>query len=189
MATGAAGLSHSRLFYITDRVSAYRFLIDTGAEVSVVPPSPAERQQHCTDFSLVAVNGVTIHTYGKRSLTLNVGLRRTFRWVFVIANVQFPIIGADFLHHYSLLVDMTNSRLVDATTHLRVQGILSQAESPSPTFFHHNMLHPLQLSLRNIQLFSNHTSAAILSNMMSPTIYVLMVPLSMHDHGDWLLRS
>ena len=64
-------ITQSPILHITDRVSAYRFLIDTGAEVSVVPPSPAECQQRCTDFSLVAVNGVTIHTYGKRSLTLN----------------------------------------------------------------------------------------------------------------------
>jgi len=112
MATGAAGLTHSRLFYITDSVSNYRFLIDTGAEVSVLPPSSTERQQRCNDFSLVAVNGAI---YGKRSLTLNLGLRRVFRWVFVIANEQIPIIGADFLHHHSLLVYMANSRLVDTS--------------------------------------------------------------------------
>ena len=45
----------------------------------------------------------------KCSLNLNLGLRRTFRWLFVITNVYIPIIGADFLRHYSLLVDITNS--------------------------------------------------------------------------------
>ena len=121
---GTAGLSHSHLFYITDNISHHRFLIDTGAEVSVLP-ALAERRQQRTDFSLVAVNGATIPTYGKHSLTLNLGLRRTFRWIFVIASVHIPIIGANFLRHFSLLVDMSNSRLVDTVTQLRVQAILS----------------------------------------------------------------
>ena len=42
-ATGIAGLSYSHLLYITDTISNYRFLIDTGAEVSVLPATSAER--------------------------------------------------------------------------------------------------------------------------------------------------
>jgi len=133
MATNATGLLPSRLFYIIDSNHNYRFLVDTGAEVSVVPPSPAERK-HQNGFNLLAVNGSGIATYGKRSLTLNLGLRRTFRWVFIVADVHTPILGADFLRHYDLLVDMKQSRLVDAITQLRVQGILSQTISPSPSF-------------------------------------------------------
>ena len=133
--TGVVGLSHSCLFYITDIVSNYRFLVDTSAEVSVLPSTSSERQQKNTDFTLVAVNRATIPTFGKCSLTLNLGLRRTFRWVFVVASVAIPILGANFLRHYSLLVDMTNSRLVDTITQLRVQGILSEVKSPRPSFF------------------------------------------------------
>ena len=47
--------------------------------------------------------------------------------------MQSPILGADFLCHYSLLVDIKHSRLVDAITQLRVQGIISQVTSPSPS--------------------------------------------------------
>ena len=65
----------------------------------------------------------------------DLGLRRTFRWVFVNANVHTPIVGADFLCHYNLLVDMKQSRLVDSVTQLRVQGILSHTSSPSPSLF------------------------------------------------------
>ena len=134
MATGVTGLKSSRLFYIFDTNHKYRFLVDTGAEVSVLPPSPADRK-HQDGFNLLAVNGSGIATFGKRSLTLNLRLRRTFRWVFVIAEVHTPILGADFLRHYNLLVDMSQSRLVDSITQLRVQGILSDTISPSPSFF------------------------------------------------------
>lgn len=81
-------------------------LVDTGAEVSVVPASRADRKRQ-QDFSLSAVNNTSITTFGKRSLSLNLGLWRTFRWIFVVADVQKPIIGADFLHHFGLLVDLT----------------------------------------------------------------------------------
>ena len=41
-ATGVAGLSHSRLFHITDTISNYHFFIDTGVKVSVLPAISAE---------------------------------------------------------------------------------------------------------------------------------------------------
>ena len=122
------------MFFITDSNSGYHFLVDTGAEVSVLPPSGTERKHPQGGCNLLAVNGSAITTYGKRSLTLNLGLRRTFRWVFIVANAQSPILGANFLRHYSLLVDIKHSRLVDAITQLRVQGIISQVTSPSPSF-------------------------------------------------------
>ena len=66
-------------------------------------------------------------------MTLNIGPRRTFQWVFIITEVKNPIIGADFLHHYSILVDLAHNRLMDSLTQLQVQGIAVQEQSPSPT--------------------------------------------------------
>ena len=44
MATGVPSQPHtSRLFFISDRSSGLRFLVDTGAEVSVIPPSRTDR--------------------------------------------------------------------------------------------------------------------------------------------------
>ena len=40
MVAGFPGLLQSRLFYATDRSNGFRFLIDAGAEISVMPPSP-----------------------------------------------------------------------------------------------------------------------------------------------------
>jgi hypothetical protein len=78
------------------------------------------------------VNNTPIATYGTRSLTLDLGLRRTFRWVFLVANVKNPILGADFLRHFSLLVDMRDNCLADGLTQLRVRGVVCSATSPSP---------------------------------------------------------
>jgi len=51
----------------------------------------------------------------------------------VVAGVPKPILGADFLWHFSLSVDMKHHLLSGATTHLRIQGILMHDPSPSPS--------------------------------------------------------
>ena len=132
-ATGVPGPPHSRLFYVSDRTTHTRFLVDTGSEVSAIPPSLADRQRTPDNLTLMAVNDTSIRTYGKRSLTLNLGLRRSLPWIFIIADVQKPILGADFLRHFGLLVDMQKRQLVDTHTHLHIQGILSSVSSPSPS--------------------------------------------------------
>ncbi len=73
----------------------------------------------------MAVNDTPIRTYGKRSLTLNLGLRRSLPWIFIVADVQKPILGADFLKHFGLMVDMSHRKLVDTHTHLHIQGLHS----------------------------------------------------------------
>ena len=132
-ATGVPGPPPSRLFFVSDTNTHTRFLVDTGSEVSVIPPSPADRRRSPDALTLMAVNNTPIRTYGKRSLTLNLGLRRSLPWIFVIADVQKPILGADFLRHSGLLVDMQQRRLIDTHTHLHIQGIISSVHSPSPS--------------------------------------------------------
>ncbi|BHF75000.1 hypothetical protein SprV_0501809300 [Sparganum proliferum] len=58
-----------------------------------------------------------------RSLTLNIGLRRSFPWIFVIADVPHAILGSDFLAEFDLLVDCRRSCLLDRTTGLSVRGL------------------------------------------------------------------
>ena len=133
MATSATGRSRSRLFYIQDRTSGLRFLVDTGAEVSVLPPTGPSNSSRPTGYDLKAANGSTIATFGTRSLTLDLGLRRSFRWVFIIASVRHAILGADFLHHFGLSVDVRTSSLIDTLTQLQVNGISTTTTSASPT--------------------------------------------------------
>jgi cleavage and polyadenylation specificity factor subunit 1 len=104
-----------RLFTIKDPLTKLTFLIDTGAVVSIVPPSSLDRLK-APEFNLQAVNGTPIATYGTRSLTLSLGLRQTFNWIFVIAAIKQPILGADFLHSFDLLLDVKHKRIFSNTT-------------------------------------------------------------------------
>ena len=72
-------LPTSRLFYVTDKNTGVQYLVDTGAKVSVIPPSRTTWPRQPDHLTLQAVNNTSIKTYGKRSLTLDLGLRRTFR--------------------------------------------------------------------------------------------------------------
>lgn len=69
-------------------------------------------------FKLYAANNTVIPTYREKSLELDLSLRHPYKWKFVIAEFVKPIIGADFLKHYQLVVDLTNRRLVDNLTKL-----------------------------------------------------------------------
>ena len=89
-ATGATGPFLSRLFYVQDTHMGVWFLVDTGSEVSVILPSQEEHKHLPDKLSLTAVNNTPIVTYGKRSITLRLGLHRPFSWIFLIADVKNP---------------------------------------------------------------------------------------------------
>nr|VZH99973.1 unnamed protein product [Spirometra erinaceieuropaei] len=57
------------------------------------------------------------------SLILNIGLRGSFTWIFVITHVPRAILGSDFLDEFDVLVDCRRSRLLDRTTGLSVRGL------------------------------------------------------------------
>ncbi|XP_069979451.1 uncharacterized protein [Penaeus vannamei] len=111
-----------RLLYIRDASSSLRFLADTGAEVSLLPASQRDKRlpSSCT---LEAANTSPINTYGERSRTLSLEGEpaQRFQWIFLIADVLQPIIGADFLAHYGLMVDLQGMALIyqtGASTHV-----------------------------------------------------------------------
>ncbi len=140
MATSGSGLYTCLLLHITDCSNHLTFLVDTGAQISVLPPTHTDRLRKQEGRNLSAVNGTGIATYGTRSLTLDLSLRRTFRWIFVIADVQKPL-GADFLHHFGLLVDLTNGKLVDTNTQLSIMGLLANDFPPTVTIPTSNHMH------------------------------------------------
>ncbi|XP_076749073.1 uncharacterized protein LOC143422379 [Xylocopa sonorina] len=92
------------------------YLIDTGANVSVVPWCLEGKNLEVGAPKLYTANGQQISTYGTKLISLNLGLRREFSWRFIIADVSRPIIGADFLHFFNLIVDLRHKRLLVGNT-------------------------------------------------------------------------
>lgn len=103
--------------------------MDTGAEVSILAGKGRTIQP--TDYVLFAANGTPIKTFGEKNLELDLGLRRAFKWKFIVADTKTSIIGADLLRHYRLLVDLHGRRLVDQVTSLSVAACITSCAEPS----------------------------------------------------------
>ncbi|GFT37960.1 retrovirus-related Pol polyprotein from transposon 297 [Nephila pilipes] len=109
--------------------SKSKYLINTGADDSVVPLTAESKHRPPASFQLFAANENTISTYGQRLLALDFGLQTVFQWSFIISAISQPIIGADFLRHYGLLVDIRKEFLVDSFTKLQTQGTVQQGNN------------------------------------------------------------
>jgi hypothetical protein len=97
-----------RRFYVTDSASGRRFLVDTGSAFSIMPRKSGSAP---SGPSLAGADGWRIPCWGEKSFTVSLdGVQRS--WDFLLAAVSFPILGADFLRHHGLLVDVANLRLL-----------------------------------------------------------------------------
>ena len=118
-----------RLLHVHDTKSGRRFLVDCGSEVSILPPSAADRAAGSRPSSLRAANGSPIRSYGQRELRIFFG-PRSFLWTFDIADVFSPILGADFLCHYGFQIDLARQRIFQPSSGAIVSA--SYADSPAP---------------------------------------------------------
>ncbi|GFW91590.1 retrovirus-related Pol polyprotein from transposon opus [Trichonephila clavipes] len=80
---------HTSRLFLLDRKSGQKFLIDSGSEICVIPPSPTMNKSPQSNFSLFAANNTKIPAYGMVRKELNLGLRRLFIWTFIIADQPF----------------------------------------------------------------------------------------------------
>ena len=114
-------------FFIKDELSDHRFLVDTGAFRSILPPSRDNPTLQPSSAALVAANGTSIHTYGEQEVNIRLS-GQTYIWTFIIADVRHPLLGADFLSHYSLVVDVARHRLLNTDTYTSVPLCISNVE-------------------------------------------------------------
>lgn len=95
-------------------------------------------------FVLHAANGSEIKTYSTRFITTDLGLRRKFTWSFLVSDVSHAIIGADFLAHFGLLIDLRNRSVVDAKTKLQTVGKVMTTDIHSITTVNLKQNHPFR---------------------------------------------
>lgn len=103
------------ILQIRDEPSGTPYLINMGAEVSILPtshfPHSSTGSPATTTLHLFAPNGTSINTYGTCTWTLH--LRgQCFTILLLVADIHFPVLGADFLRCHQLLVKVASRRLV-----------------------------------------------------------------------------
>ena len=124
------GLASRRIF-VTDKESKIFFLVDTGADIYVYPLNKLRGPANKDTYVLFAANWSRIATYSTILVSLDLALRRALKWRFIIADVNTPIIGKDFLSHYELLVDAKNKHLINSTKNLSTRGYTNTTQAAS----------------------------------------------------------
>lgn len=125
------GVQKKHRLVLKDCKTGIHYLIDTGADISVLPRSKYRGTKTLSRISLYAANGTPIKIYGDKQIVVDIGLRRPFTWTFMIADVAQAIIGADFLQHHKLLVDLANKKLIDRITKLRAPASIVNSTAPT----------------------------------------------------------
>ncbi|XP_066970150.1 uncharacterized protein [Macrobrachium rosenbergii] len=88
---------------------------------SVFPPMKEDLKKKPDSTNiLINANGTPIRIYGTTTWIISI-LGSRYHWPFLVANVKFPLLDADFLGHHGLLVDVGRERLLDTGTCLSRQ--------------------------------------------------------------------
>ena len=103
---------NSYLLHITDNKTGDKYLVDGGALLSILPPTPHQRLKGPTTTKLKAANGTNIDCFGSVTNTIQIGTN-CFEFEFVVADVQCRILGADFLAKYYLAPNHRDALLLN----------------------------------------------------------------------------
>lgn len=88
-------------------------MVDSGADISIVPLKLFQPDNTSIRHSLVTANNGKINVFGEKKLTLIIpSIPGTFTWTFTVADVRRPILGSDFLSNFKLLVDCHNTCII-----------------------------------------------------------------------------
>ena len=101
------------LFFVSDCISGCKFLIDTVAIYSVFPKDsiyPSLLLPAPTPL-LTTVGGGILHCSGVIKRDIDIGFSHLFHPEFSVANIDYGILGIDFLRKYHLTVDVSNNKL------------------------------------------------------------------------------
>ena len=71
----------SKLLDVAEKCNKCKYSIDTGAAVSFLPKSCANKISDADCLPLVAANNTTINTYGTSKRVVDVGLKRDYTWI------------------------------------------------------------------------------------------------------------
>ena len=122
------------LLFVHDTANNVKWLVDSDALYSIIPPTYAQRLKGPEGQSLQAANGTNIPCYGSVIKDLCIGNRK-YQFDFVVADVKHHILGADFLAEFFLAPNHRDGSLIDLNCFDTIPGVVAQGEAPSPLTF------------------------------------------------------
>ena len=124
-----AGSTGSALIYLLDGLSNRRFLVDIGASILGFP-SPTSSST--SGVRLLTADGSTLTCSGSRIIPLRFGTWNC-SWTFQLAPVSVPILGADFLQHHDLSVNVRSKKVFSNSSSIGSRIDLSSSPVDSTT--------------------------------------------------------
>ena len=101
----------AQLGLVLDKLTRHQWLLDTGSQVSIWPPSPSTARFSLSKVRLAAANGTPIKAFGQQKRKIKIG-GESYTFVFLIVQVSKPILGLDFLQKFKMSMDLSNRRLL-----------------------------------------------------------------------------
>ena len=93
----------SKRRHIRDLSTGLIYFVDTSSDISLLPVDSKTVRKKPSDIVVFVTNDSRVPTFGEISVTLNLNLRRIFKWNCCVTQVPYPIIGADMLAHFHLV--------------------------------------------------------------------------------------
>ena len=100
------------MLHVTDKLTNEKYLVDGGALLSILPPTPRQRLKGPNEVKLKAANGTNIDCFGQITRTIVIG-KQSFDFDFIVADVQSRILGADFLAKNYLAPNHRDANLIN----------------------------------------------------------------------------
>ena len=122
------------LLYVHDSKNNVKWLVDSGALYSIVPPTLAQRAQGPQGEHLQAANGSKIQCFGHVEKEVVLG-NKSYRFDFVVADVKNHILGADFMAEFYLGPNQRDCSLIDLSSFSSIPTVIAQGETPSHMTF------------------------------------------------------
>ena len=104
----------SSLIFLKDILSDHEFLVNSRASVSVFP---GPKSLHVDRVCLLMADGSPMICSSSRIIPLQFFCcsgSKVYTWNFQLAPVSVPLLGADFLKHFILLVDIKGHKVIHA---------------------------------------------------------------------------
>ena len=126
------------LLFLKDILSDREFLVDSGASVSVFP---GPKSTSSDGVRLLTADGSPMICSGTKIIPLRFSCgsgSKVYTWTFQLAPVSVPLLGANFLEHFNLLVDIKGRKVVHAQCPEDV--VLYTSPTPQPAFCRESFL-------------------------------------------------
>ena len=120
--TKSSGGRSNRL-HLKDAISGLIYLVDSGADVSVVP-RPKDWEGKPLNFKLYAANQTPINVYKQELRSVCFAPDKVLNGRFLVADVPYAILISDVLAYYHLLPDLTKQTLTDSNGKIFGRGEL-----------------------------------------------------------------